>query len=181
MRKLLILSALLLVLSSCKGTDPAVKAAQAEQTKVLVESGNYEITMSWANPMLTNELAQLSNANLLPMDSRGGQINLQGTSNYIKKHGDSLEVYLPYYGTRQMGGAMGTNSAIEFNGIPKDYKLVYKEAKLVSEISFTMDEGTEQYQVNITVWASKQTTVRVNSSHRTSISYTGKVKGLKED
>jgi len=182
MRIYLFIGVLLVAFTGCKSTDGTAKAEQALKTKNLVEKNDYEITFSWARPMLTNEMAQLTNANLMPMDSRSGQINLLGTANYIRKRGDSLEVYLPYYGTRQMGGRMGdTNGAIEFKGVPENYELIYNEKKGRTEVSFEMKEETELYQVYMTVIASQRANVSVNSSQRTPIRYSGKVNALKEE
>jgi len=182
MKNLIVLGLLLLFLGGCKSMDSAAKVEKALETKNLVENSDFEISFTWANPLFTNEIAQLSNANLLPLESRSGRINLLGSANYIKKRGDSLEIYLPYYGTRQIGVQMGSNNgAIEFTGIPTDYELAYNEKKRHSEISFKMKEDTERYRVYITVDAEQNVSVNLNSTQRTSIKYTGKVSALKEE
>lgn len=176
MKILLPFAILLLLLTACKSGDSTVQSEAAQQTKALVENGPYEVKFNWANPMTTNEMVQLSNANLLPIDSRAGQINLIGTANYIRKRGDSLEVYLPYYGTRQMAPIMGNNNvAIEFEGVPEKYEVTYNEKKGRSEVNFVLKEGSERYQVYMNVGPSKRTTLRVNSSQRTPIKYTGEL------
>ena len=182
MKKLITLAVLLIIIIGCKSADSAGKVAQALETKNLVENTDFEIGFTWANPLFTNEIAQISNSNLLPLESRSGRINLLGTANYIKKRGDSLEIYLPYYGTRQIGVQMGSNNgAIEFTGIPTDYNLEYNEKKRHSEISFKMKEDTERYRVYVTIDANKNVQVNLNSTQRTSIKYTGKVSALKEE
>ncbi|MEM7186959.1 MAG: DUF4251 domain-containing protein [Bacteroidota bacterium] len=167
----------LVLLVSCKSGQDAVTQRNSEATKSLVENGDYEIQLAWARPLMTNELAQLGNSNLLPFESRAGRINLIGSASYVKKKGDSLEVYLPYYGTRQMAPKVGgyNDAAIEFKGVPEDYTVEYNERKNRTEVNFKMKEGTEKYNVNMTITGSKRATVRVYSTQRTSISYTGEL------
>lgn len=182
MRYYLITGVLLFLFASCGSADPSLRAEKAEQTKALVEHGDFEITLNWAHPLLTSEMSQLANSNLLPIDSRAGRINLTGSGSYIRKQGDSLDVYLPYYGTRQLAPVMGDNNvAIEFEGEPDNYELTHNEAKGRYDVSFSMKERSERYNVNITITAGKRATVRVNSSQRTSIRYTGEVRVLKEN
>jgi hypothetical protein len=151
-----------------------VSEAEARQTRDLIENRNYELTMTWATPLATNAMNQISNANMLPMDSRTGRINLQGTSSYIRTKGDSLEVYLPYFGTRQLSITPGdTSGTIQFEGLPERYEAVYNEKKQFTDISFRMKDRTEQYDVNIRVFGNRSANVSVNSTHRNSIRYTG--------
>jgi hypothetical protein len=171
----------LLLLIACKSSDPGVSSEMAHQTRALVESGDYEIVMISANPMVSNELSQLGNANLLPAGSHAGEINLAGNGNFIRKKGDSLTVYLPFFGTRHLGANMThTNSAIEFNGVPDDYEYSYNESKQQSTVRFNISEGNEHYDVYINVGASKWTTVHVNSSQRSSIGYRGQLQLLRD-
>ncbi|KAA3620530.1 MAG: DUF4251 domain-containing protein [Flavobacterium sp.] len=177
----LVLAMSLLVLAGCKSTDPAIAEAEAQHTKALIDSKHYEIDMTWATPMASNAMNQISNSNLLPADSRTGRINLMGSSSYIRVKGDSLEVYLPYYGTHQLGHRPGeTNNAIQFVGEPDKYEVVYNEKKQLTQIYFRMKERTEQYDVNIRVFDNGSTNVNVNSTHRNSIGYTGNLKEIEE-
>jgi hypothetical protein len=169
------------MLTACKSADTGVTEAEAQQTRDLIEGANYEITMDWALPLATNAMTQISNANLLPMDSRSGRINLMGTSSYIRSQGDILEVYLPYFGTRQLTITPGdTNGAIQFEGVPERYEAVYNEKKQLTAISFRMKDKNEQFDVNIKVFGNKNANVYVNSTHRNSIRYTGSLAALDE-
>ncbi|MAO08522.1 MAG: hypothetical protein CL596_07420 [Alteromonas sp.] len=169
------------LLGSCqsiKHVDPQ----QAAATKALVAEGPFEMVFSRAHPLTTKEMTQLSATNLLPVESRSGMINMVGMANYVRKYGDSLSVFLPYYGTRQMSGRYNdSNGAIAFEGIPKTYDVMYDDAQQETnvKISFKDLEG-EQYQVWATVQANGQVHARVNSSQRTSISYTGEVSKFKQ-
>jgi hypothetical protein len=73
-----------------------------------------------------------------------------------------------------------TNGAIQFDGVPEDYRITYNEKRQRSVINFSMDDGTENYNVAITVWANKRVQVNVNSSFRNSIMYTGNMTERKE-
>jgi hypothetical protein len=177
MKTVLTFTVVLLLLTGCKSGDSVAKTEAALQTKQLVETADYEITVNWARPLLTNELVQLGNSNLLPLESRAGRINLIGSSSHVRKKGDSLEIYLPYYGTRQLAPKLGGNNdvAIQFMGIPEEYEVSYNEKKRLTEVSFKIKEGSEAYNINMTLTGSRQATVRVYSTQRTSISYTGEL------
>ncbi len=172
----------LILLTACSSAEKAVTTEQAMQTRAFVENQDFEVQLQWARPMASNEMAQLAANNLLPIDSRAGQINIRGTQNFIRKYGDSLSVYLPYFGTRQMTVNMADNNgAIQFDGLPENYKVSYNEKRQKSVINFSMDDGTETYNVAISIFANKRTQVNVNSSFRNSIFYTGQVKALKRE
>tara|TARA_R110002072_G_scaffold118631_1_gene250801 strand:- start:229231 stop:229782 length:552 start_codon:yes stop_codon:yes gene_type:complete len=183
MKIILSFGIVLLLFTACKSSEnTATSAAEALQTKQLVENGDFEINVEWANPMATNELNQLSNSGLLGVGNSAGRINLIGTANYMRLKNDSLSVYLPYFGTRQTGVRFGNNSgAIEFDGIPDEYELQYDEGKQRTELRFKMKEDTESYNVFITVYANRNVYVSVNSSQRNSISYEGVISRLEED
>ena len=177
-----IFMAVLIVLVGCKSADTGVSEFETQQTKTLIESNNYELTMTWATPMANNAMNQISNANLLPLDSRTGRINLQGSSSYIRTKGDSVQVYLPYFGTRQLSITPGdTNGAIQFEGLPERYEVEYNDKKRLTDIYIRVKDRTEQYDVNIKVFGNRNANVYVNSTHRTSIRYTGKLSTLQEN
>ncbi len=183
MKILIQLTVVLLLFASCKTGDSVAKAEAAKQTKALVENSDYEITLDWARPLQSAEMVSLGNSNLLPFESRSGRINIVGSSSHVTKKGDSVSVYLPYFGTRQMAPKFINNNdvAIQFDGIPKDYKLTYNEKKGISEVNFKIKEGSEKYNVYLAITPAKRATVRVYSSQRTMISYTGLIDALVEE
>ena len=177
--KAIVYVGLLMLLIGCKSGDSVQQMAEAQQAKELIEQKDFEVSLQWARPLVSNELSQLYASNLMPIDSRAGQINLSGTSNFIRKIGDSLSVYLPYFGTRQMNvNISDTNGAIEFEGIPEDYKIKYNESKQRHQINFGMKEDSEKYNVSIMVYSNRRVQVNINSTYRTSIMYTGSVQQL---
>ncbi len=183
MKAIINIGLVLLLFTACKSSDSVNQssAAEALQTRQLIEAGDFEITMNWANPMATNELNQLGNSGLLGVGNSAGRISLIGTTSYMRFKGDSLQVYLPYYGTRQSGARLGNNSgAIEFEGVPREFQKEYNESKRRTDIRFEMKEDSENYNVFISVYANRNAVVSVNSSQRNSITYDGNVKVLQE-
>ncbi|RMA64300.1 DUF4251 domain-containing protein [Ulvibacter antarcticus] len=182
MKAILKLSVVLLILVGCKGSDGVVNSVEAQQTQAMLDAGNFEIDLKTANPLASNELNQLQNSGLLGVGNSAGRINLIGITSYLQFKGDNLKVYLPYYGTRRMGVTMGRdNGAIEFDGVPTDYKSTYNEQKGRTQIDFSMREGSENYDVIITIYPNRNAFVNINSSQRNSISYDGVVSELKEE
>jgi hypothetical protein len=180
MKTLLNTGLVLLLLVSCKSYENKdVSGAMTQNTTNLLASRNFEIILDWANPLMSNDIDALG---LLPLGSSSGRIDLAGNSNYMLFKGDSLEVSLPYYGTRYSGATTVNNhGGIEFKGEPMNYRTSYDEKKHRTRISFDMKEDTESYDVSIEIYPSKRSYVNINSSQRSSISYDGTVKALKED
>lgn len=172
---------LMLFVAACKSTDPAVSDATANSTRNLIADGNYRMSFYWASPRVTNEFTQLSAANLLPIDSRSGRINLTGTENYIRVKGDSVQLYLPYFGTRQLSmNPAETSGSILYEGLLEDYTVDYDETKRRSSIRFSVKEDSEKFDISIQVAGNTNVTANVYSTHRTSISYTGEIAPIAE-
>jgi len=101
--------------------------------------------------------------------------NLVGNPNYLRVHQDSVFAHLPFYGTRQRLQLGKNTGAIQLATIVQNYSSLYKEAKNRTAIHFEAKEGYEIYDVNITVFGNGRTTIHVNSSQRSSISYDGNI------
>lgn len=168
----------LIFLGSCKGLDQNT-AVNAQKVSDLIESGNYLITLDFANPLGSNELRSLG---LLPPGSTGSNIDITGNVNHIEFKDDSLGVQLPFYGTRHSGVTIISNGGgIVFEGQPKNYKTSFNEKKQRTRISFEMKERSERYDVTIEVYPRSTAYVNINSSQRSSISYEGTISELEED
>ncbi len=140
----------------------------------LVHNGNYEIRARWARPVSLNSLTALANAGLLAPEDTPSRINLLDNPGYLRVIGDSLSVYLPYYGDRQIGGGYNTlNNAIRFDGIPKKMELEKDEKSKGYRLKMTMDNNTETYTVAAKLAPNSFSTINVNSTHRSGISYSG--------
>jgi len=167
----------LIVLVACKSADvDPYSAEEAALVEKNLTDGNYTIELEWARPLNTAEMSKLYSSNILPAISQSGQINILDSANYIKKAGDSVSLYLPYYGTRQVSvNPANTNSALRFEGVPASYQVSFNERKQYHSVNTRVKIRTETLNLSIQVYKSKKVQVNVNSSHRTSISYTGNI------
>ncbi|RLK02393.1 DUF4251 domain-containing protein [Tenacibaculum discolor] len=183
MKRFVFFISMIFVLFSC-ASSKNVTQAEIDNLNALIESKTFEIEAEWAEPMVTNAMAQIANAGLLPIGSNAGNINLVGNSNFFKMKKDTVAAYLPYFGERQAGGSYGgTDIGIEFEGVPKD--LVVSEDKENSyKISFKIKDKntiTENYNVIVRVYPSLSSTIYVNSTQKNSIRYRGKVLKTSEE
>jgi hypothetical protein len=163
---------------ACQSSKTALYSPEevAVATKNL-EEGNYTIELEWARPLNTAEMSRLYSSNMLPAISQSGQINILDSANFIKKTGDSLKLYLPYFGTRQISvNPADSNSAIRFEGVPENYQVTFNERKQFHTVTFKIRNKTEAHNVAIQIYPDQKVQVNLNSSHRTGISYTGKIK-----
>lgn len=166
---------------SC-GSSSKISDSKVKQLDDLVSSKHFEIISDRAFPLATASLNSISNAGLLPPGSSAGQISLIGNSNYLKVLGDSVAIYLPYYGERQMGGGYDNDGAgIEFEGIPTDIEITKDEGKQRYDIRFKMKDDSENFNFNITLFPNLTSMISVSSSQRFPIRYSGSAKAIPED
>ncbi|MFI2744323.1 DUF4251 domain-containing protein [Zhouia sp. PK063] len=145
---------------SCGELKNTAEKPNYTTTVKLVNSKNFEIEQQWLFPL------------------GGNRVNLIGNPNFIKFNKDSVDIYLPYYGVRQMGGGFSSNSGIEFKGIPKELKITPNDSKQKIDIFFKGYQDSELLTFNITVFSNLKTSTSVTSSQRNAISYTGELKAL---
>jgi hypothetical protein len=169
---------LLIGLVACKSADVApYSTEEAALVEKNLSNGKYTVELEWARPLNTAEMSRLYSSNMLPAISQSGQINILDSANYIKKVSDSLSFYLPYFGTRQVSvNPADSNSALRFEGVPVSYQVNFNQRKQFHTVNTKVKSKTETLNLSIQVYKSKKVQVNVNSSHRTSISYTGKIK-----
>lgn len=168
------------VLMGCGTSSRTARTqAQLKNLQELVASKSFEIESNWAMPLWTSSMNSISNAGLLPVGSSGSQISLIGNSNYLKVEGDSVSAHLPYYGERQMGAGYSNNtSAIQFKGVPENYRVIEDEKSNSKEISFNINNKTESFRVHISLYPDFSSNINVNSTSRFSIRYKGEVKPI---
>ncbi|WP_350285862.1 DUF4251 domain-containing protein [uncultured Croceitalea sp.] len=177
MKKLSILITIIIsiVLTACSATKTA-KYSETELSnfKTLVESQRFNFNPRWANPMGTQSLNAIANAGLLAPGSTVNRIDLIGTAGFFTVKGDSVMADLPYYGERQMGGAYNPNDiGINFEGVPRKFKLTFNEKKQAYEIKFDINNGTEVFNVNGVLFPNKKAMLFINTSQRLTIQYQG--------
>ncbi|MGB8703463.1 MAG: DUF4251 domain-containing protein [Gillisia sp.] len=148
---------LVMVLSCGSATTSSQDAGQVSE---LLNSRHFEIENNWTLPL------------------SGNRINLIGNPNHIRVMGDSVDVFLPYFGVRHSGGGYNSENGIVYKGIARDFNIVAHDTKNIYDLSFKGSQGGESLNFFITVYSNGNTNTSVNSSQRQSISYTGKIKDL---
>jgi len=184
--KQLLFIGLVFLAFGCGSTSKTYTVEDRDTTALdaLMEKKQFEINSDWAQPQITNAVAQVGNAGLFPPGSNVSNINLIGNPNYFKMEGDRISAYFPYYGERQMGGGYNNNNnQIEFEGVPMEYE-VKRGKKDSYEIRFSINDKnitTENYQVTVQVYPNLSSVIRVFSSHRFPIRYKGHAKEIEDE
>jgi hypothetical protein len=145
---------------STKNAERSKDLQNFEQLRELVNSREFEIENDWAVPM------------------RLTTVNLIGNPNFIRFKGDSVEVFLPYFGVRQSGGGYGTSGGIEYEGPAEDLEIAEDMTKNNILINFEGQQGSEHLQFIITLFSKGNSSTSVNSSERDAISYWGNVRAI---
>ncbi|MFD2726051.1 DUF4251 domain-containing protein [Hyunsoonleella rubra] len=162
---------------SCKSSKSTATPAEIEALSLLVESKDFNIESNWAYPQTTYAMQQVLNSGLLFPNNGGSAINLIGNPNFLKISGDSISSFLPYFGERQMQITYnGQDTAIQLNGLMENYEIA--EGKNNSyNISFSANSAVnnERFRVFITLFPNLKSNIRVNSTGRFSIGYSGEI------
>ena len=162
------------VLVGCTSSkDLAKNAEKAKKLEQYLENNDFQVVSNWAQPLATNGYNAL---NLLPRGSSANRISLTNTDNHLIRKGDSVSLYLPYFGTQQTSSSRVFNSdngGIQFEGVPEDYTQDFNEKKKFYTIQFTFRKGSESYKVTVKLFKSLRAEIYVDSTHRTSILYQG--------
>ncbi|MFN4764014.1 DUF4251 domain-containing protein [Gillisia sp. Q332] len=163
--KLLVPFILLLVLAcgGVKNSGSAEAVKDFQELSELVNSREFEIENEWLSPL------------------GGSMINLIGNPNYIRFKGDSVAVFLPYYGVRHSGGGYGRDGGITYKGPAKNLNITEDKGRKNILLNFEGKENNENLEFFITLFPGGSATTSVSSSQRQSISYRGKVKALPEE
>ncbi|WP_159025647.1 DUF4251 domain-containing protein [Aquimarina sp. Aq78] len=178
---------LFLILTSClliscgSSQNLEVSTEESKALDELVAQKKLEIISDWAAPLANSSLNALSNSGLFPAGSTANNINLIGNFNHFRILGDSISVYLPYYGERRISaGFNNRNNNIEFDGVPEDIMVTYDEKKQRYLMKFGIRNATEWLRVSVTLYPNLRSDIMIQSNHRTSIRYRGKVLKLEE-
>ena len=137
------------------------KDSKFENVKSLIESKNFRFEGTWAYPM------------------RGGSINLIGNPNSLDVKGDSVNVYLPFFGVSQLSH-YNTNGGFKYEGPAENYEVAYDDKKQKATITFNVHQEVERLDVTITISSIDNANVDVISSHRDIMRYKGDLEKLEE-
>mgnify|MGYP001826610707 CR=1 FL=1 len=169
---------LLLLVVSCSVSKSRATQAEIEALDDLVNGKRFIIESEWVYPQMTNAMQQISNNGILGPGNNAGSISLIGNPNFLKIAKNSISSYLPYFGERQMntGYGRGNNGgAIVLKGLIKNYE-IEKNNDNSYNISFDANNKNENFRVYLRLFPNLNSTIRINSSSRFSISYQGHVK-----
>lgn len=150
-------------LTACGGTRSSGQIQNFEELQSLVASRNFEIEQEWANPV------------------GGGNINLIGNPNFIRFSGDSVEVFLPYFGVRHSGGGYGGEGGIKYEGLAENLTINENAEKRNIELEFEGDQVNENLEFHIKLFSNGSSYTSVNTTQRASISYQGNISRTEDD
>lgn len=157
-----------------------VTAETSQRTKELITQKRFSIDCNTVYPTPTMALQAVANAGLIAPGNTVSQISINGSYNQFRILGDSISVYLPYYGEQRMAGMSygSTNTGIQFEGIPDTSNFTGNDKKGNRVLNFTFKNDAEQCQAQVKIFPSGQSDIFITSSHRTSIRYTGSINAL---
>ena len=79
-----------------------------------------------------------------------------------------------------MGGGYTSETGVKFKGVPKKYEAIKDDKLQRNIISFQINQASESYNITITLFPNWTSSIVVNSSQRTPISYQGNVLEITE-
>lgn len=161
--KFIFLATIFLILACGGAKNTEKELREFEQLKDLVNSREFVIENQWAMPL------------------RGGNINLIGNANFIRFKGDSVELFLPYFGVRHSGGGYGGEGGIKYEGPAKELNITKDEGNNTIELRFEGQQGSENLDFYITFFPNGEASTSVTSSDRDAISYRGEVEELPDE
>lgn len=159
--------------------DPAKKVA----LDAMVSDRMFEIICQSAQPMLTVGLNSLSNSGIFPPGSNSARIDLTTNPNHVRVMGDSVSIYLPYYGEQQIGGGSynSRDIGIEFQGIPKELEITESDKTKGYDMKLVFKNEGELYTMTTQLFPNLNTSINVNSTRRTPIGYHGRTSQFEKD
>ncbi|TXE05700.1 DUF4251 domain-containing protein [Gelidibacter salicanalis] len=186
MKNLILYSALIFVFIGCGSSKEfTARDNQAYQNlKDLVDSQTFEIVSNRASPFASAAFSRVANSRILGPGNSANNIDISANANRLTIKGDSISGYLPFFGEQHFGGGYNNNkTSIEFDDVPKDFQVMHDDQKHAVEIRFKIDDkyrNSEHYDMMIILYPNLRSTIRVQSTTRSSIEYTGRVSALED-
>lgn len=113
---------------------------------------------------------------------QGARINLIGNPNHVRIIGDSISVYLPYFGVRTGGGgAYGGSGGIKIENKIEDLEIEYDDKKRKINLKFNAFDGSERVEFYMNIFGGGNTNINAFSNTRSNISYDGRSELYKKD
>ncbi|UCD61561.1 MAG: DUF4251 domain-containing protein [Flavobacteriaceae bacterium] len=151
------------LLGQSKKEKKEKKVAQKNEaykaTKKLIDSGNYLFDAQTTNSPSINQ----------------GVISLESKKNSVIVKEEVVELNLPYFGVASSYGYGYNNSnpGISYKGIPAEYNVEHIDKKRRSVIKIKVTSSMERHDITLTVNYRRKTEVKVISSSRQSVSFSG--------
>lgn len=123
-----------------------------------VQDLEFTIENEWANPV------------------KYSRVNLLGNPNHITFDGDSVDVFLPFFGERQYGGAYGSEGALQYEGPLQNLRIEERPDKGQVIVFFEGNNEGENLDFRVTIFPNGKTNTSVTSSQRDQIQYDGRIK-----
>jgi len=170
--------------TGCKSTETNLKTEDTQaftELETLLKQKEYRIDIHTISPFNTAATTQVLNALVFQnTGNTANRINVRGDGNFIELQDSIATCYLPFFGEQQMstGNYGGTDSAIQFGGMLKDYRVERYKKKDGFVIEFTTNQKnhtTESFNVSIIVFLNRSAAITLLSSHRNFIRYQGQL------
>lgn len=140
------------------------KNAAYKVTKKLIDSGNYLFDAQTTNSPSINQ----------------GVISLESRKNSVIVKDGEVELNLPFFGSASSYGYGYNNSnpGISYRGVPAGYNVEHVDKKRRSIIKINVTNTMEHHDITLTVNYRRKTEVKVISSSRQGVSFSGYVMPL---
>ena len=144
-----------------KQNKKALRIAQYEQAKQVLESRQFEFEAYWLRT------------------SQGRLRQVDRGQSYLIIEPDMVRAYLPYFGIAR-SSTVFSGGGISFAGEAEDFRMTAKDNKKRISISFTIEDQGERFDVWIRSGKGLSATVDIMSSRRDRISYDGVIKSTEQ-
>ena len=167
--RVLLVFILSMYLLGCKST---ATVAEINSLKEVVADKNFEFTANSAIPLSFGNTRGIEN--LLPIGSNTGFINLIGSPNFLKISNDILDIDMPFYGVRNLGGTYNTRDVgFKFKSKIETVKTTFNSKKKNYILRYNVNNKQENLRITLTLFANNTCNLNIISSHRNTINYKG--------
>ncbi len=163
----------------CYSSKKTVSNQQINALKKAVEETGFIINSDAANPVAFANTRGIEN--LLPPGSNLNRISLSSNANKFSGKKDSIDLNLPFYGEKQMGGGYASDGGFTFNGSAESVDKEFKANKNKYKIDYRIKTDSESLTINVVLFENKSSVITINSSIRTTIIYYGKWKAIEKE
>ncbi|MDY8136092.1 DUF4251 domain-containing protein [Aquimarina sp. 2201CG5-10] len=180
---LILILGMFLMIGCTSSRDLSTQNKEDTAANKPLDISKLSIECDWAYPMISTSLIAIANSGLFPTGSSVNQVNLVGNPNYFRIQGDSISVYLPYFGEQQLGRSYNNrDTSIQFDGIPDSFEIKENTKKNRRILKFGFKYKTESYRAQIILYDdNNRSDITVTSSHRSQIRYRGFASELEEE